>query len=430
MILEPKAKPVRIRIKIGKDEYSSVEELRDNFSVKDLFPLYLDGRLSRWLRQRGENALADKMDECSKTHRNESIDDYVYFISLFFEDVEEVLNLKVTTSENILAVFADEIHFDSLKLIVHQLCGIDGINWEIIFRPLISFTNYRDYFEDKAFHNLISDWGNVLSSLVRDEKEYKSLFMYLDQASNKNPEYGKHFSHFVKSSEKYDWYELFRERLVLDDLLRYYSFFPDLPGWANHFADMTSDLNSDRKRIKNVLIRSKDTETLLNYRRLLYGGRIHLISTDKPEKKDDVQNDNEWRKLAKNSVEYGHLEYILLTDNGEVDPTCHYSLEDYALGKDIIAFLRGLERLKKESTTFCYLEDLFLKREMKILECFASERDEHTGLLTDSGEECIISMIDESPLAGFVLQNESEPFDVIARKAVELIIDKLNENRK
>lgn len=53
-----KAKPVKIRIKSGGEEHSSLESLKKNFSVEDIVPL-LDGRLERWLRQQGNDQIAD-----------------------------------------------------------------------------------------------------------------------------------------------------------------------------------------------------------------------------------------------------------------------------------------------------------------------------------------------------------------------------------
>ena len=47
MKLEPKAKPVRIRIKSGGEEHSTLESLKRNFSVDDLKPAVEDRRLSR-----------------------------------------------------------------------------------------------------------------------------------------------------------------------------------------------------------------------------------------------------------------------------------------------------------------------------------------------------------------------------------------------
>lgn len=52
-----KAKPIRIRIKSGGEEHSSLDSLRQNLCVQDLWPLVKDKRLSRWLRQLGEVVL-------------------------------------------------------------------------------------------------------------------------------------------------------------------------------------------------------------------------------------------------------------------------------------------------------------------------------------------------------------------------------------
>lgn len=65
MILQSKARPVRIRIKSGGEEHSSFESLKRHFCVKDLLPSAKDGRLSRWLRQQGEETVANSIDEQS-----------------------------------------------------------------------------------------------------------------------------------------------------------------------------------------------------------------------------------------------------------------------------------------------------------------------------------------------------------------------------
>lgn len=70
MKLVAKAKPVKIRITSGRidtsgrqdtytrQEHSSLESLKHNFDIEDVRQL-LDGRLSRWLKQQGENELAE-----------------------------------------------------------------------------------------------------------------------------------------------------------------------------------------------------------------------------------------------------------------------------------------------------------------------------------------------------------------------------------
>lgn len=79
-----KAKPIRIRIKSGGEEHSSLDSLRQNLCVQDLWPLIKDDRLSRWLRQLGEVDLAHAIDVVPK----EQLDGSTYFriLSLFLED--------------------------------------------------------------------------------------------------------------------------------------------------------------------------------------------------------------------------------------------------------------------------------------------------------------------------------------------------------
>ena len=59
MKLEPKAKPVRIRIKSGGEEHFNLESLKQNFSVQDLWEAVRGKSLSRWLKQQNEMELAE-----------------------------------------------------------------------------------------------------------------------------------------------------------------------------------------------------------------------------------------------------------------------------------------------------------------------------------------------------------------------------------
>ena len=77
-----KAKPVKIRIKSGGDEHSSLDSLKRNFNIEDI-KFLLDGRLSRWLRQQDEVELAYKVDGfVAKDLENEN--GTMNFIKLFF----------------------------------------------------------------------------------------------------------------------------------------------------------------------------------------------------------------------------------------------------------------------------------------------------------------------------------------------------------
>ena len=79
-----KAKPIRIRIKSGGEEHSSLDSLRQNLCVQDLWPLVKDKRLSRWLMQLGEVDLSHAIDALSVGQLDVST--YFKILFLFFKD--------------------------------------------------------------------------------------------------------------------------------------------------------------------------------------------------------------------------------------------------------------------------------------------------------------------------------------------------------
>ena len=85
MKLEPKAKPVRIRIKSGGEEHFSLDSLKQNFSVPDLWEAVKGKSLSRWLKQQNEKELAEKVDAFARIEKP-SAKDCVKFSSLLFEN--------------------------------------------------------------------------------------------------------------------------------------------------------------------------------------------------------------------------------------------------------------------------------------------------------------------------------------------------------
>ena len=84
MKLESYAKPIRIRIKLGDSEYSSLDSVKSHFSIKELYPLFKDGRLERWLMQIGESQLALRTSDLSKKCGDGDIKDYILFLSFYF----------------------------------------------------------------------------------------------------------------------------------------------------------------------------------------------------------------------------------------------------------------------------------------------------------------------------------------------------------
>ena len=92
MKLIPIAKPVRIRIKSGGEEHSSLESLKQNFCLEDIKPL-LDGRLSRWLQRLGEKEqlLAEELKNFD-VKRLDQAEGQLAFLQLFFAQELEVIH--------------------------------------------------------------------------------------------------------------------------------------------------------------------------------------------------------------------------------------------------------------------------------------------------------------------------------------------------
>lgn len=87
MKLIPQAKPVKIRIKSGGEEHSSLDSLKRNFDIYDIQPL-LDGRLVRWLKQQGENELANVISEVNAESLN-TLQGVMNVMQIFFKDYME-----------------------------------------------------------------------------------------------------------------------------------------------------------------------------------------------------------------------------------------------------------------------------------------------------------------------------------------------------
>ena len=111
-----KAKPIRIRIKSGGEEHSSLDSLRQNLCVQDLWPLVKDKRLSRWLMQLGEVDLAHDIDALSESQLDFST--YFKVLLLFLKD--DLVGRHVTELYTLFSFWHDcekrkSKNYDSLR---------------------------------------------------------------------------------------------------------------------------------------------------------------------------------------------------------------------------------------------------------------------------------------------------------------------------
>ena len=111
-----KAKPIRIRIKSGGEEHSSLDSLRQNLCVQDLWPLVKDKRLSRWLMQLGEVDLAHDIDALSESQ----LDFPTYFKVLVIFLKDDLAGRHVTELYTLFSFWHDcekrkSKNYDSLR---------------------------------------------------------------------------------------------------------------------------------------------------------------------------------------------------------------------------------------------------------------------------------------------------------------------------
>lgn len=194
MKLEPKAKPVKIRIKSGGEEHSSLDSLMDKFSVEDLLPLQKDGRLTRWLKQLKKDDLAEKVELFSvkKDEHNKTTDNSLCnFIKIFFTNIE----------------------YDDIWKIAEFWCDDKNNkpNGEALFIYLID-NQLSDNIDDKI--NIFNQYGGYLQNY--DWKKVFNSYLEMEEAdSNVLFKVGIMFYDSALYAQKYKTYgELFLKKAI------------------------------------------------------------------------------------------------------------------------------------------------------------------------------------------------------------------------
>ena len=148
-----KAKPIRIRIKSGGEEHFSLDSLRQNLNVQDLWPLIKDKRLSRWLMQLGETELAHSVESLINEEPDEHASFYV--LKLFLK--ERFDNSQIHDIYSLFEYWHDcekrtSKNYDSLcKYLLSQYEGAKFI-----------FKQYAEEFSD-------GEWWDVFSKFENEE---------------------------------------------------------------------------------------------------------------------------------------------------------------------------------------------------------------------------------------------------------------------
>ena len=179
MKLEPIAKPIRIRIKLGKSEFSSLDDVKRNFSIEELYPLFKDGRLERWLVQIGEYSLANKVKEFSPKCGNGDIRDHILFLSLFFDKVSKSFDETEISKESWFMTVETLSIYAATK-------GYNQNGLKSCIKRIIDKYNITTIFEDPNLHKVFSDsgeWGFIFADLADSVTDCKVFLTYLEHYS-------------------------------------------------------------------------------------------------------------------------------------------------------------------------------------------------------------------------------------------------------
>ena len=412
MKLEPKAKPIRIRIKLGYSEYSSWDSVKkSNFSIKELYPLFKDGRLERWLEQIGEKQLAHRTSELSEQCGDGNMKDYILFLSLIFDEVADSLS-AYKGKEWSLNDYLSSTPLDTIKFIYAQTMDVEEI-----------------------------DWGEEFTKLVTNEEKYKELFTYLERDSRNNPQperCRKILSTFYSncSNKGYRWASAFKDEFSIDYIAYIYQNecfqIPDVD-WGKLFADCVKDWATDSERIEKI-IKSEHNISFYN----------HCVNNGFEEAKMKL---DPWYELA-NSDEYEiinkALSQWLKLKNKKFNRDKHnYNNLKLPLGKQILDFLQSLKDLEYGSwvnNDHSYGSAYYLEYEKQVMTCvskrmgrngsgryFNSDQKENLKAIQGMKEGDVELAV---KLAHYADDNYTKEYIEIAEYAIEQIKEKLSSKRE
>lgn len=251
-----KAKPVKIRIKSGGEEHSSLDSLKRNFNIEDI-KFLLDGRLSRWLRQQGEIELAYNVDGFV-INDLENLNGIIRFIKLFFPS--ELPNKPFSLLE--LAEFWKTKYKKNSEYLYKYIFNIGDLSTKKYFY-------YNKLLVDTDWFSVFSKYANerdgevqyILGSILINHNVLKKgrVFMYRAVSLNYSEAINFFESHTSLKGRLYgaNWYKIF-------DWLN--------QNWNNKekIKSFPSYLNPQEQSIVNFICQCQDIVLFLSNKRGSY----------------------------------------------------------------------------------------------------------------------------------------------------------------
>lgn len=312
MKLEPKAKPIKIRIMLGGEEHSSVEGLKRCFSFSELYPLIEDGRFDRWLDQIGERdkavVIRERKKDWNKDLSEKTCKDIV--CALFCEsDEKDLLDIvkswekdmdMVLVSKEVLRVMS-KTDFEAAKYFYIKFKDSDE-PWHEIFANITELKVLKDLIEDKETKSIFDDktWGDKIASFAKDTDSFKQIFEFLKVSGVGILE---PFCHSNEQVEKISHNWLMGKGL--DAIKSYYQEWQIRSVFRKYWSILFSEAVNNDKSFEDVLKwiqEQHDKELEENF--ILYCAKEKNI--DKAKTLVDP-----WYMLAKNDNDYQFVKRIL-----------------------------------------------------------------------------------------------------------------------
>ena len=451
MRLDPVAKPVKIRIKLGDCECTDLEKAKENFSLKEIYPLYKDGRLSRWLKQIGHDELAKLANDglTNGSGHDDVLVDYISVIQIFFPDAKDIIDSIDNESGD---------YFGNLFKITRELVATYLSNTKFPVCDILD-TWCPLVLKERDRSDLVAQ----LSSCIDSQEKFRIVFKYLMDYVSRDEDNAELLTLLLgeMTPKGYDWKECLVNDLNTDILRRLFdikSFRETIADWGELFASHMSNYDNESNIVEPLLFSAYGDNELSQYHKILEDrGLVHpvIIQPQNIQSQNicffdfDVKGLSDLpliNQLLKDTQEF---EKLLATINSWLSFRKRYSGPEHAISdskrsnivfkheasKQIVGFVKGILLLEQNSNNkfliYSASRDLFadVKSVLNIMQSrkYTSQKYQFT-----KAQNCELNVIERksSYLKDCVKDARSKSYGEVAYGIVNDLLNKLKESSK